>query len=188
MESAISDVNELNLTDIPERCSRCLYWSLPAETETMKPPRSPMAEELTAKKRRWILHTMREFGNCGKILYHNTVPVGYAEYAPSGRFPQIEKYRSQPIGTLDEGVVFLSCLHIVEQHLRGKGLGTQLLSTVITDLRRRGFKAVETYARAGSPNNPSGPVELYLNRGFYVKDDTNPEFPIVRLDLSTRVQ
>jgi GNAT superfamily N-acetyltransferase len=62
------------------------------------------------------------------------------------------------------------------------GLGSMLLKSIITDLRKRGIKSVETFVRRGHPNNPSGPLEFYLKNGFKIyKND--PEFPVVRLDL-----
>jgi GNAT superfamily N-acetyltransferase len=185
MEVGIKDVEESNLKDIPETCRGCLYWSFPEEFERTKAEQQKYRRELEAKKRQWILQTLEEFGHCGKILYYNNVPIGYAEYGPSSRFPNIEEYKSQPIGMIENGVVFLSCLVIVDETLRGKGLGEKLLNSVIADLKKRGFKAIETYARRGSADNPSGPVEFYLKKGFYLKDETNPSFPIVRLNLSS---
>lgn len=183
MEIEIEDVTESNLNDIPKICRHCLYWSFPRKFEKTKAEPSKHKQRLEAKKKEWILQTLKEFGTCGKILYCNNMPVGYAEYGPSNRFPQIKAYKSQPIGKIEDGVVFLSCLCIVDKNLRGKGLGEKLLENVIADLKKRGFKAIETYALRGSPNNPSGPVELYLKKGFNIKDETNPEFPIVRLNL-----
>jgi len=185
METMIKDVTESNLSDIPETCSSCIYWSFPEEFERTKSELLKRKQELTAKKRLWILQTLKEFGSCGKILYHNNVPVGYAEYGPSNRFPQINEYKSQPIGKIEDGVVFLSCLYIADENLRRKSLGEKLLDSIITDLKRQGFKAIETYARKGSPENPSGPVELYLKKGFNIKNEANPEFPIVRLNLQS---
>ena len=185
METIIKDVTESNLNDIPETCSYCIYWSYPEELERAKSELSKRKQELRAKRRLWILQTLKEFGNCGKILYHKNVPVGYAEYGPSNRFPNIKECKSQPIGKIEDGVIFLSCLYIADEKLRGKGLGKKLLDNIITDLKRRGFKAVETYARKGSTENPSGPVELYLKKGFHIKNEANPEFPIVRFDLQS---
>jgi hypothetical protein len=54
--------------------------------------------------------------------------------------------------------------------------------SIIADLRKRMIKAVETFARKGKPNNPSGPVEFYLRDGFRIhKKDV--EFPLIRRDL-----
>ena len=183
MKITVRDITESNLNDIPETCSHCIYWILPEEFERMKSEFSKRKQELIAKKRLWILQTLKEFGSCVKILYHNNVPVGYAEYGPSRCFCNINNYKSQPIGKIEDGVVFLSCLYIADESLRGKGLGNKLLDSIISDLKRRGFKAIETYARKGSPENPSGPVEFYLKKGFYTKNEANPEFPIVRLNL-----
>lgn len=66
---------------------------------------------------------------------------------------------------------------------RGKGPGKGLLDKVITDLRKRGFKAVETFARKDSANNPSGPIEFYLRGGFHVEEEINSDFALVRLNL-----
>lgn len=183
MEEEIRDVAESNLDDIPEICRFCLYWSFPEEFEKTKTKPSKYKQQLEAEKKKWIVQTLNEFGVCGKILYYNKRPIGYAEYAPSNRFPNIREYKSQPIGRIEDGVVFLSCLHIADKNLRGKGLGGRLLESVIADLRKRGFKAVETYARKGSCDNPSGPVEFYPKKGFHMKDETDPEFPIVKSNL-----
>jgi GNAT superfamily N-acetyltransferase len=183
MEVRIKNATKSNLDDIPRICRRCLYWSFPEEFEKTKKTPSQYKQLLEAKKKEWILQTAKEFGNCGKILYYNDMPIGYAEYGPSNRFLQIMEYKSQPIGKIDDGVVFLSCLLIADKTLRGRGLGEKLLDNVIADVRKRGLKAIETYARRDSSNNPSGPVEFYLKKGFKIKDETDPEFPIVRLDL-----
>lgn len=134
------------------------------------------------KKKQWILQTLKEFGSCGKILYYNNKPVGYTEYGPPHRFPKINEYKSQPVRRIKEGVVFLSCLYITDKNLRGKGHSKKLLDNIITDLKKRGFKTIETYARKGSPENHSEPMELYLKRGFHIKYEANPEFPIIRLN------
>jgi GNAT superfamily N-acetyltransferase len=137
MEVEIKDVEELNVKDIPEICRCCLYWSFPEEFERTRAEQQKYRQELEAKKRQWMLQTLEEFRTCGKILYYNNVPVGYAEYGPSNRFPNIEEYPSQPIGEIEEGIVFLSRLLIVDKSLRGKGLGEKLLNSVIDDLKKR---------------------------------------------------
>lgn len=76
----------------------------------------------------------------------------------------------------------ISCLFIAEKEYRRRGLGKKLLQSVIEDLRRRGVKAVETFARRNNPNNPSGLMEFYLKNGFMVLRD-DPEFPLMRIEL-----
>jgi len=161
-------------------CGSCLYWESPEDFSRFNPERK---KEFLGKKRVWFLQTLREFGSCGKIVYYKGVPAGYAQYAPASRLLNVSAYKSGPAGTLEDGVAFLSCLYLGGEAPRGRGIGTKLLNSVVADLRRRGFRALETFARRGSANNPSGPIEFYLKNGFYVKDETDPEFPLVRLDL-----
>ena len=79
MKVEIKDVTESNLVDIPEVCRRCIYWSFPEEFEETKAEPSKHQQELEAKKKKWILQTLKEFGTCGKILYCNNLPVVYVE-------------------------------------------------------------------------------------------------------------
>jgi len=179
MMAVVKDITRENLDDIPEPCRNCVYWELPEDSEKAKLLKS----ELVRKKKEWFLQTLREFGNCGKIVYYNNSAVGYAQYAPVTYLPNIESYESELVGRLEDGTIFLSCLYVSEKALRERGIGMKLLESIILDMKKRGFKAVETFARRESSNNPSGPIELYIKRGFQIKDETNPEFPLVRLEL-----
>jgi len=185
MDIAIEDIAESNLRDIPASCRGCVYWEFPEEFDKAMEEKTMTQRQLEfeKKKREWFTQTLKEFGTCGKIAYYNGKPVAYAQFAPSARLPNTRHYESQPVGKLEEGVVFISCLYIADEALRGKGLGETLLKSIIGDLKRRGLRAVETFARRGNPENPSGPFEFYTKNGFHVKDEANPEFPLVRLDL-----
>lgn len=169
------------MNDIPKNCNQCLYWEYPEEFEKLR--KAGKTDELVAKKKEWFLQTMKEFGVCGKIAYYDNKPIGYAQYCPSVFLPQTGEYGYKNVGTVEEGVVFLSCLYVIDKKMRNKGVGTKLLENILKDLKKRGFKAVETFARKNSSNNPSGPVELYLKKGLYMKDSTVSEYPLMRLDL-----
>jgi GNAT superfamily N-acetyltransferase len=180
----IEDITEANLKDIPASCRGCVYWEFPEEFEKTKTEKIEAQKlELEEKKREWFVQTMKDFGTCGKIVYHEGKPVAFAQFAPSVRLPSINAYESKPVGKMEEGVVFLSCLYIADKTLRRRGLGEALLQNIIDDLKRRGFKAVETFARRGDSNNPSGPLEFYIKNGFTFKDKTNPDRPLMRLFL-----
>lgn len=175
----VEDINESNLRDIPEPCCDCVYWEFPEEFERAK--EDPNKEsEFEAKKKEWFKQTLKEFGTCGKIVYHKGKPIAYAQYAPSTRLPNIGAYESKPVGKSEDGVVFLSCLYITDGKLRGKGIGERLLESVIEELKRRGFKAVETYARRNEAENPSGSMKFYIRNGFHIKDKTDAEYPLMR--------
>ncbi len=181
MKIIIKDITQQNLEEIPRPCRSCLYWELPEDFKRLRQQKKPqLAEE---KKKEWFIKILAEFGNCGKIVYQDKIPIGYAQFAPLSRLPQASSYESGPPGRIEDNTVFISCLYISEEKQRGKGIGVKLLNTIVRDLRNRGFKAVETFARRGSANNPSGPIELYLKRGFRIKDETDPEFPLVRREF-----
>lgn len=182
IEIDIVDIRKSNLADIPESCRGCVYWEFPSDFEKGKNDTQRKAE-FEIKKREWFEKTLEEFGTCGKIVYHEGVPVAYAQYAPSARLPNINEYQSKDVGKVEEGVVFLSCLYVADETLRDKHIGETLLQNVIEDLRRRGFKAIETFARRSQADNPSGPMAFYVKSGFVVKDNTNPEFPLMRFLL-----
>ena len=142
-------------------------------------PSKEKKEEILQKKLKWIQGTNKLFGNCGKILYLGGKAVGYSQYAPPEFLPHSADYQAGPPS---KDAVLISCLFIPPREFRGLGLGTQLLQSIIDDLRDRGIQAIETFARRGNPNNPSGPVEFYLRNGFRVyKNDS--EFPLMRLEL-----
>jgi hypothetical protein len=43
-----------------------------------------------------------------------------------------------------------------------------LLENIIEEIRKKERKTVETYTRDNSNNNPSGPTEFYLDKGFKI--------------------
>ncbi len=121
----------------------------------------------------------KAFGNCVKIARLNGVAIGFMQYAPTKYFPRVNSYVSGPPS---EGAVFIACLYIMEKDQRRKGYGTVMLEELLKEVSKRGFKAVETFARTYSENNPSGPLAFYIRHGFEIlrqKDD----FPLIRLTL-----
>ncbi len=185
-EINIEDIKESNLRDIPEPCRGCVYWEFPEAFEEGEKDRSKR-RELEAKKMDWFKQTVKEFGTCGKIVYHNGEPIAYAQYASSERLPRISKYESKPAGKLEEGVVFLSCLFVADEGMRRRGIGKLLLQNIIEDLRKRGFNAIETFACRDRADNPSGPMIFYVRNGFHIKDKSDPEFPLMRFYLQSFV-
>ena len=167
-------VGKDNFKDIPSPCNCCLYWqtSDPIDEKTLKP-------EMEHKKLEWFNKATKEFGNCGFIAYFNGVPTGFIQYAPPRFFPQVKEYASGPPS---KDAVFLACLFVVSKEARGKGVGTAMLRGLLAELRKRKFKAVETFGRKNSENNPSGPLELYLKHDFKIKSDKD-DFPLIRFEF-----
>jgi GNAT superfamily N-acetyltransferase len=182
MKTKIVNLTEENLRDAPEwethpfSCKYCIWWEFP---ERCIDPAKEKKEEVIQKKLKWLRDTNRLFGNCGKILYVNDKGVGYSQYAPPKFLPHSADYQAGPPS---KDAVLISCLFIPPREFRGLGLGSQLLQSIISDLRARRINAVETFARKSKTDNPSGPMEFYLRNGFGIyKDDK--EFPLMRLEL-----
>ena len=179
----IASLTEANLTDAPEwdshpfSCKYCIYWECPGECVD---PATEQRQALLGKKRSWVQAVTKEFGTCGKLVYSDRQPVGYAQYAPPRYLPGSAGYASGPPS---DDAVLISCLFIPQARYRKLGIGSQLLDSIIDELKREKKKrAVETFARRFRADNPSGPVEFYLKNGFVVHRDDG-EFPLVRLDL-----
>jgi ribosomal protein S18 acetylase RimI-like enzyme len=185
VEVDIEDITEANLSDIPASCQGCVYWECPEEFDKAKQVNAIAQRqvEFEQKKREWFIKTKQEFGTCGKIVYHEGKPVAYAQYGHADLIPNVKAYNSVAVGKREQGVVFISCLYVSDKTMRGRGIGEALLKTIVDELRSREFKAIETFARRGNPENPSGPLEFYIRNGFIIKDKTNPEYPLVTLYL-----
>jgi len=185
IEVDIEDITEDNLKDIPASCLGCVYWECPEEFDQAK-KESTIAQretEFQQKKHDWFIKTRKEFGTCGKIVYHEGKPVAYAQYAHADFLPNVNTYNSVAVGKREQGIVFISCLYVSDKAMRGKGLGEALLKNIVQELKYREFKAIEAFARRGNPENPSGPLDFYIKNGFVIKDKSNPEYPLVTLYL-----
>lgn len=182
MQLKIVDLTSENLLDTPEwqaypySCKYCLYWEFPEE------PRDPPEESKLfyfQKKQSWLQQTSQSWGTCGKLLYMEGKSKGYAQYAPARYFPNALNY---PAGLPGDDAVLITCLFLPGKETHLKGLGSQLLQSILESLKERGVRAVETFARKGNSENPSGPVEFYLAQGFKIyKEDQ--DYPLLRLDF-----
>ena len=182
MNIEIVNLTEENLIDAPEftghpfSCKYCIYWEYPKECVY---PATEQKEEMFARKLSWVQTTIREFGACGKLLHADGKSIGYAQYAPPNHLPGSVEY---DCGPPSDDAVLISCLFITQRQFRGLGFGSQVLHSITDELRERGGKAIETFGRKRNPENPSGPAEFYLRKGFRIHRD-DQGFPLMRLDL-----
>lgn len=123
----------------------------------------------------WLRRTNELFGNCGKIAYVDGVAEGFAQYAPPGFFPRVAEYQAGPPS---QEAVLISCLFIPRHRFRTLGLGSHLLDNVLAELKQKGIGAVETFARKGKADNPSGPAAFYFRNGFSIYRD-DAEYPLL---------
>jgi ribosomal protein S18 acetylase RimI-like enzyme len=158
----------------PYSCRYCAYWESTGDFDERV-----AQSEAERVKREWFKNTLERFGNCGFIVYRDDDPVGYAQYSLPRFLPRTREYASGPPS---DDAVFLSCLYVPKRELRGMGIGRYLLETVESDLQRRGYTAIETFARKGSESSPAGPLGFYVRHGFSIASERD-EFPLVRKEL-----
>ncbi|HNS51551.1 MAG TPA: GNAT family N-acetyltransferase [Anaerolineae bacterium] len=158
-----------DVADIGSLCQGCVYWELPEEFD-----QGPSPQQMRRLKEEWLAaHTTSRV--VGQIAREQGRAVGFIQFGPPELYPQQASYRSGPICP---DAILITCL-FVKPEFRRQGLAHRLLALAEAEARQADYSAIETFARRGSSENPSGPIELYLRCGFGVKRDDD-EFPLLR--------
>ena len=170
-----------SLADAVAACRHCLYWESPSRFRPEASGREQVEGMLL--KRRWLdRHAKGEAGGLTALLEGKS--CGHLFYvrgsAANDLLPRLREYALGPRVAAD--ALFLTCLY-VPREAQGKGISRALLAKAEQVARELGLAALETIARRGSADNPSGPLEFYLKHGFAIEAET-PEFPLVRKSLS----
>jgi GNAT superfamily N-acetyltransferase len=157
-----------NISDLPEPCRGCVFW------ETGRRGFDP------AGKENWLSAVLLEWGSCGRLLYVDGRPAGFAIYAPA-------KYAAGA-GMLSAGhvsgdAVLLMTVRVLPEYTSG-GLGRVLVQAVVKDLMsRRGVRAVEAFGDSAARElDCTLPVGFLTSVGFKTVHP-HPRFPRLRLEL-----
>ena len=178
MSRRIVGVTLDNLEHLPKRCRKCVFWEL-------APHLKEQAEEYGQtdfEKEAWVSSVLLEWGSCGRIIYVDNVPAGYALYAPPSAVPRAVAFPTAPVSA---DAVLLTALRVLPEFERG-GLGRVLVQAVAKDLTRRGVKAIEAFSDA-SIDDEAGcviPANFLLSVGFKTVRP-HPRWPRLRLELRT---
>jgi len=177
VKRSIASVTLDNLSCLPEPCNHCGYWE-------QRQPASLEGGFLVAgtDKKDWYDTVLSEWGPCGKLVFQLDQALAYCQYAPASLLPQISYYKLGPV-SLD--AIFLSCLFVPPVY-RGRGLGKLMINAVQKDLIKRGYRAIETFARRAPAKNPSGWIEFFLANGWQVVKESG-SIALLRLDLRASV-
>lgn len=176
-----------NLDDLPDPCRGCTFWEL----DPVQRARADDAGEGPAEKEAWVSRVLLEWGSCGRILYVDDVPVGYALYAPAVYVPGAAAFPTAPVS---DDAVLLARVMVMPGHTGG-GLGRMLVQAAVKDLvERGGIRAMEAFgdrrprgdAAVGTTGGVTGgcvmPAEFLLRVGFKTHR-AHPRFPRLRMDL-----
>jgi GNAT superfamily N-acetyltransferase len=166
-----------NLDDLPRRCRSCVFW----EVDPVARARAEEAGDTALEKEAWISGTLLEWGACGKLVYVDGVPAGYALFAPPATVPRSVAFPTSPVSG---DAVLLMTAHVIPE-FAGQGLGRMLIQAVAKDLTRRGVRAIEAFGdrRWESPACML-PVDYLLAVGFKTVRPHH-HYPRLRMELRT---
>lgn len=179
MARRVAGVTLDNLDDLPWRCRQCVFWELdPVASLQVADTGDPGLE-----KESWVSATLLDWGSCGKIVYVDGAPAGYALYAPPMYVPRSVAFPTSPVSP---DAVLLMTAHILPE-FNGGGLGRMLVQSIAKDLIRRGVRAIESFGdlRWDKPACLL-PAEYLLAVGFKTVRPHH-RFPRLRLELKTAV-
>ena len=169
-----------NLDDLPSPCRSCVFWEL----DPVRRDRAEAAGESGCEKEAWVSRVLLEWGSCGRLLYVDDEPVGYALYAPPSFVPGAATFPTSPVS---EDAVLLSSL-VVRPEYAGGGLGRVLVQAVVKDvLDRGGIRAIEVFGDLRPPKRPQDhvcvvPADFWLRVGFKTHR-THMRYPRLRMDM-----
>ncbi|MCF8609059.1 hypothetical protein L5G28_02625 [Gordonia sp. HY285] len=153
---------------LPSHTRRCVFWEMdrddPNSFESgMVERKSAVDHESEFDKEAWISGLLLEWGTCGQVAVESTTGrvVGSALYAPPGRVPRARRFPTAPVGS---DAVLLST---VSAEPGFEEISVTLIDAVVTDVVRRGVRAIEAFGFTGSRE----PLErdlvgLMLGNGF----------------------
>lgn len=185
------------LEDLPRPCRHCVFWEL----DPVSAQRACAAGDPALEKEAWVSQTLLEWGSCGKMIYVDTSPAGFALYAPPAYVPRSMAFPTSPVSA---DAVLLMTAHVIAPFASG-GLGRMLIQGVARDLTKRGIKAIEAFGDARSHGMRFGgrrrnvdpddmdtdfgasgaclaPADFFLSVGFKTVRQ-HPRYPRLRLDL-----
>ncbi len=165
-----------NLDDLPPKCRACVFWELDPIAGT----RAGDAGQPGLEKESWVSSVLLEWGSCGKIVYVDGAPAGYALYAPPPYVPRSVAFPTSPVSG---DAVLLMTAHVLTEF--AGGIGRMLVQSMAKDLTRRGVKAIEAFGmRNWEPFSCMLPADYLLAVGFKTVRPHH-QYPRLRLDLKT---
>jgi GNAT superfamily N-acetyltransferase len=169
-----------NVDDLPSTCRSCVFWEL----DPVQRSRAEAAGEAGCEKEAWVSRVLLEWGSCGRILYVDDEPAGYAVYAPPSFVPGADAFPTSPVS---EDAVLLSTV-MVHPDYAGGGLGRVLVQSVVKDvINRGGIRAIEAFGdlRPSDGGTLPGcvvPADFWLRVGFKTHRG-HPRYPRMRMEM-----
>lgn len=131
------------LDNLPAHARRCVFWEIdPAVAEDSRAFSDPVFE-----KEAWLSTVMLEWGSCGQVANVDGKVAGCALYSPPSAVPRAGLFPTSPVSP---DAVLLTTLR-TELPYRDEDVAHALLQAVVTDLIRRGVRALEAFGLRSEP-------------------------------------
>ncbi|HEX6248759.1 MAG TPA: GNAT family N-acetyltransferase [Nocardioidaceae bacterium] len=168
-----------NLDDLPSACRACAFWEL----DPVARARADAEGTTACEKEAWVSRVLLEWGSCGRVMYVDGEPAGYALYAPPRMVPGAGAFPTSPAS---DDAVLLAAL-TVRPEFAGGGLGRVLVQAVVKDvLGRGGIRAIEAFGDRRPPGDGLAacviPADFLLRVGFKTHRG-HVRYPRLRMDL-----
>ena len=178
---------------------RCVFW----EIDPARSGPENVLDDPTFEKEAWLSKVMLEWGSCGQLSRTAYGVNGSALYAPPSAVPRASLLPTSPVSP--DAVLLTSV--VVEGCATGlgnpdyDGVAHQLVQAVVTDLIRRGVRALEAFGiRADPADYPTGPAATaalsctphqcmipapFLEEAGFKTVAAHHEYPRLRLELDS---
>lgn len=167
-----------NLDDLPASCRACVFWEL----DPVARDRAEASDEAGCEKESWVSRVLLEWGSCGRVLYVEDRPAGYAIYAPPAYVPGASAFPTSPAS---DDAVLLAAL-VVLPEFAGGGLGRVLVQAVVKDVvQRGGIRAIEAFGDRRPPAAGPAcviPADFLLRVGFKTHR-RHGRYPRLRMEM-----
>ena len=147
MKIEIAPINGSAFGHLERAAGSSTCWEL--EWEDNHRPRQ--CEDAAFDKQLWIQRVLMEWGTCGFTALVSTgennakpIPAATVFFAPAAYFPG---YAVMPSGPISPDAVIMSHVYVTAAYM-GLYLEHHIIDAVVTEARKRGIKAIETFARA----------------------------------------
>ncbi len=148
MSARITPLRLEAFEQLPKHARRCVFW----EVDPKALGRDEHLADPEFEKEAWLSMVMLEWGSCGQVATPSVgagdddaeLPcIGYALYAPPHAVPRALRF---PTGPVSADAVLLTSMGVETGHPDG-GLPHSLVAQVVSDLVRRGVRALEAFGR-----------------------------------------
>lgn len=132
---------------LPKHARRCVFWEV--DPQTLR--EGDQLADPEFEKEAWLSMVMLEWGSCGQVAVAESPDsdddacLGYALYAPPRAVPRAQRF---PTGPVSPDAVLLTSMGV--EPGQPDELQRMLIAHVVSELVRRGVRALEAFGRTGA--------------------------------------